>query len=171
VYEVLRAAAGPAAAAGAGTPPPLSPVGGASVGDTRYVDRNLENERTYDYAVRAVRIDGATRAIGVPTPRASVTPVDMAAPSPPTDLVAIPSGNTVRLSWRASPETDVAAYVVLRAAEGATLERIGTTEPPATTFVDPDVPRGTWRYAVIAEDGGSRRNRSGRSNEVRVSLP
>jgi hypothetical protein len=168
-YEVLRAPAGPTVATQGGAPPALARIGGAA--ETRYVDRGLENERTYDYAVRAVRIEGETRAIGASTPRASVTPVDMAPPSPPTDLVAIPSGTAVRLSWRASPEVDVAAYVVLRAAPGAAFERVGTIQSPGTTFVDRDVPRGTWRYAVIAEDGGSRRNPSARSNEASVSVP
>ena len=77
----------------------------------------------------------------------------------------------MRLSWRPSPEPDVARYVIYRAAPGGTFVRVGSVTPPATTFVDRDVPSGRWRYAVSAEDGGSRKNESPRSTDVAVSVP
>jgi hypothetical protein len=161
-YEVLRAP-GPDAA--------LAPLAGDPVRETRLVDRGLENERAYDYAVRAVRVEGGTKLVSEPTARVRVTPVDMTPPSPPADLVAIPSERTVRLSWKPSPEADVARYVVYRAATGAGFTRVGSVSPPGTTFVDREVPAGRWRYVVSAEDTSSRRNESRRSNEVTVSVP
>jgi fibronectin type 3 domain-containing protein len=161
-YEVLRA---PAADA------PLVAVARTRAGETEAVDRNVQNDLTYYYAVRAVRTEAGSTAIGEASPRVAVTPVDMTPPSPPNDLVAIPSAGAVRLSWRPSPEADVRAYVVYRAGEGADFVRVGSARPPATVFVDRDVPRGNYRYAVTAQDAGARANESARSNVVAVTVP
>ena len=162
LYEVFRAA---------GAEEALAPMPGPPTPTTRIVDRAVENDRRYDYAVRAVRIDGRTKAVSELTPRVAVTPVDMTPPSPPSDVVAIPSAGTVRLSWKPSPEADVARYVIYRSTRGGAWERTGSVTPPATTFIDRNVASGPWRYAVTAEDAGSRRNESRRSNEVMVSVP
>jgi hypothetical protein len=162
VYEVFRAA---------GAEEGLVPLPGGRTPTLRIVDRGLENDRRYDYAVRAVRIDGRTRAVSALSARVPVTPVDMTPPSPPAELVAIPSAGAVRLSWKPSPEADVARYVIYRASGGRAWERAGSVTPPTTTFIDRAVPSGSWRYSVTAEDAGSRRNESRRSNEVTVSVP
>ena len=143
----------------------------APIAERAFVDRALENDRTYYYAVRAVRVVSGTTAYSAPSPRVAVTPRDMTPPSPPANLVAIPSERTVRLTWSPSPESDVAAYVVYRAAGGGAFERVGSTRAPTATFVDRDVARGTYRYVVTAQDSAARPNESGRSNEVRVSVP
>jgi fibronectin type 3 domain-containing protein len=95
----------------------------------------------------------------------------MTPPSAPRNLVAIPSEGTVRLAWDASPEPDVAAYVVYRADARGVFTRIGSTRPPTTVFVDREAPRGAQRYAVTAEDSAARPNESARSNEVSVTVP
>jgi fibronectin type 3 domain-containing protein len=162
LYEVLRAPA-PDAPAQVVTPEPVA--------DTRLTDRGLENDRTYYYAVRAVRREAGTTARGGPSERVAATPVDTTPPAPPRDLVAVPAARTVRLSWRGSPDPDVAAYVVYRAGPGGDFERVGSVHPPATVFVDRDVPPGTWRYAVTALDAARRPNESARSNVVTVTVP
>ncbi|MGH7392383.1 MAG: fibronectin type III domain-containing protein [Candidatus Rokuibacteriota bacterium] len=162
LYEVLRA---PDAGA------PLTPVTPAPIEATEIVDPNLENERTYHYAVRALRRQGETTARGPVTERIAATPADMTPPPAPSGLVAVVAGDTVRLSWMPSPASDVARYVVYRAAPGAPFGRVGTVAAPATVFVDRDVPAGPHRYAVTAQDAGSRANESPRSNEATVSLP
>jgi hypothetical protein len=162
VYDILRA---PAADA------PLVPVAGAPAGARAQTDRELENDRTYYSAVRAVRVEGGTTAYGALSARVAVTPRKTTPPTPPADLVGIPSEGAVRLSWKPSPDGDVSGYVVYRAAPGGAFVRIGATEPPATTFVDRDVARGAWRYAVTAEDSATIRNESARSNEVTVAVP
>ncbi len=161
-YEVLRAAdfaAEPAV------------VGRTEAGATSFEDRNLENDRAYTYTVRAVRTVGAASAAGEPGARVVVTPVKTTPPSPPTELVALPSRGEARLSWRPSPEPDVAAYVIYRAAAGAPPARVGAVRPPATTFVDRDVAAGTYRYTVTAQDATARANESRPSNEVTVTVP
>lgn len=159
-YEVLR---------GDAPDGPLAAVTRTQPGETRLVDRQLENDRAYYYAVRAIRLEGP--AEGEPSPRVAATPVDTTPPSPPGSLVAIPSEGAVRLVWLASPETDVAGYVVYRAEPGRPFVRVGSTRVPQTTFTDRDVPSGTWRYVVTAQDQSARANESRRSNEVSVTVP
>ena len=161
-YEVLRAAAADG---------PLTSVARTAAGVRALTDRELENDRTYWYAVRAVRTEGSTTAYGAPSPRVAVTPRDMTPPSAPTNLVAIASEGAVRLSWGAAPESDVSGYIVYRAEAGGAFVRVGSTRAPATTFVDRGVARGTYRYVVTAEDSGAIRNESARSNEATVAAP
>jgi hypothetical protein len=161
-YEVLRA--GDVAAE-------PSPVGRTAPGVTSFEDRGLENDRTYYYAVRAIRAAGASSAAGEAGPRVAVTPVKTTPPAPVTDVVALPSRGEVRLSWRPSPEPDVAAYIVYRRAGGVPATRVGSVRPPATTFVDRNVPPGTYRYTVTAQDATARANESRPSTEVTVTVP
>jgi len=162
VYEVLRAP---------GADEPLAVIATTASNATEFVDRGLENERSYVYALRAVRTAQETLGRGPLSDRVTAMPVDSTPPEPPTDLVAVPSQATVRLAWAASPAPDVARYVVYRAREGGALERVGSTVPPVITFTDRDVPVGRWRYAVSAQDQSSRANESTRSVEVTVTVP
>ena len=161
-YEVLRAPAADAA---------LAVIGRTGAGELALTERNLENDRAVWYAVRAVRTAAGTTAYGPPSARVAVTPRDTTPPSPPAGLVAIPSEGAVRLSWSASPEPDVVTYVVYRADERGELARIGSTQPPNTVFIDRDVVRGVYRYAVTAQDSAAMANESARSNEARVTVP
>lgn len=160
-YEVLRAE-GATIPAQAVTPKPTEA--------TAFVDRSVENDRTYRYEVRALRQDAATLARGAPTPPAEATPRDMTPPAPPDDLVAVPAGDSVRLSWRPSPDADVASYVVYRARAGQSFTQVGSTPATRTALVDAGVPPGTYRYAVTALDSGARPNESARSNVVTVTV-
>jgi len=161
-YEVLRSSAADA------PPEAIFPV---PAGQTEYVDRNLQNERTYHYAVRAIRQDAGATARGPASARVAATPVRAAPVVPPTNLVAAPSANTVRLSWTASPDGNVAAYVIYRAGGAGEAARIGSVRVPATTFTDRDLPSGTYRYTVTAQDATARANESAPSNEVTVTVP
>jgi hypothetical protein len=161
-YEVLRAG-------DLGAEP--SPVGRTLPGDTSFEDGGVENDRTYYYAVRAIRSAGTASAAGEASERVAVTPTKTTPPAPVADLAALPSRGEVRLSWRPSPEPDVAAYVVYRGARGVPLTRVGSVRPPTTTFVDRGVPPGTYRYVVTAQDASMRANESHPSNEVTVTVP
>jgi hypothetical protein len=162
VYQILR---------GAGEEAPLEVLTQTSAGATSLVDRGLDNERPYAYAVRALRTARGTVARSAMSARVTAMPVDTTPPKPPAEVVAIPSEGTVRLVWIGSPDLDVARYVVYRGREGAALERVGSTAAPGTTFTDRDVPAGRWRYAVSAEDASSRANESPHSAEVTVTVP
>lgn len=160
-YEVLRSSS-----------PDVAPseVRAGALQEPRFTDTKLENEQTYFYAVRATRTEPTGAATSVLTEPVAVTPRDMTPPAAPRDLVAVPSPGAVRLSWRASPEPDVAAVLIHRADGDGTPVRVGRADAPRTTFTDP-VPPGTYRYFVTAIDRASRANESGRSNEVTVTVP
>lgn len=162
LYEILRAPT-------ADVPP--TPLARTMPGTTSMTDRDLENDRTYYYAVRAIRREGATQIEGEPTATAAITPVDVTPPPPPGDLVAIPSEGTVRLSWTPSSAADAANHVIYRGRPGGPLERVGAVRVPGSTFTDQNVPAGAWRYAVTAQDSSARANESRASNEVTVTVP
>lgn len=162
-YEVSRSSTSD------GPPEAVFPV---PAGQMEFVDRGLENDRTYYYAVRAIGEEAGTTARGAPSPAVAATPARTTPPAPPTGLVATPTGgNAVSLSWTPSPDPNVAAYVVYRAFGGGELARVGTARAPATTFVDRDLRPGVYRYVVTSQDATARANESPRSNEVTVRLP
>lgn len=161
-YQVLRAP-GPDA--------PLALVARTPAGQTALVDTGLLNDTTYWYAVRAVRTDAETTAESPPSTRVAATPRDMTPPSAPTALVAVPSEGTARLSWRASPEPDVAGYIVYRTDPSGVSTRVGSTRAPDTTFTDYPVAPGSYRYEVAAYDTATIPNESARSDPATVSVP
>src|SRR5262249_29857265 len=162
VYEIPRAST-------PGAPP--TPLPRTAPGATATTDRGLENDRNYYYAVRAIRREGTTVAEGEPSSRVAATPTDVTPPAAPTDLVAIPSEREVRLSWTLGTDTDLAGYVIYRAAGGGPWVRVGSVRVPATTFTDRGLAPGIYRYAVTAQDASVRANESPHSNEVSVTVP
>jgi predicted small lipoprotein YifL len=161
-YEILRSVE----ATGA-----LQSVSPTPVSAPRFVDQNLENDRTYYYAVRALRHEETTLARGPASTPVAATPRDMTPPAPPAQLVAAPAPEGVRLSWKPSADADVAIYVVYRATGTGVYARVGSSQAPLTTFLDRNPGQGTYRYVVTALDSGAQPNESGRSNEVTVTLP
>src|SRR5439155_1622921 len=135
------------------------------------VDGGVENGRTYYYTVRAVRRAAGTIARGGVTPVVAASPVDRTPPPPPRDLVASTAGSSVQLQWSGPADAEVAGYVVYRAAAGRQFERVGSTTAPTTSFVDRDVPPGTYRYAVTTQDATARAIESARSGDVTVTVP
>jgi hypothetical protein len=162
VYEILRSAAADA---------PLTAVSRTEPGATSTVDGGLENDRTYHYAVRAIRQEGETAAEGATSARIALTPIDVTPPAPASNLVAVPSQGTVRLSWTPSPDADVAGYVVYRSGGGEPMVRVGSVRAPGTTFTDRDVPAGAYRYTVTAQDTSASANESRPTDEAVVTVP
>jgi hypothetical protein len=161
-YEVLR---GPAleATGMSATPTPIT--------DTRYTDTGLENGRAYYYSVRAIRAEAGGTAQSQPSGSTAATPRKVTPPSPPMNLVAIPSVGIVRLRWDPSPESDVAGYVIYREGASGEVVRVGSVAALPTIFIDRDVPRGSYRYSVTAIDSASPPNESTHSEPASVDLP
>ena len=162
VYDVLRATDARAEP---------SVIARTAAGVRAFEDRGLDNDQTYYYAVRAIRTTATATAAGAAGERVAVTPMKTTPPAPVKDVTAVPSRGEVRVSWRPSPERDVASYIVYRIGRGGTPMRVGAVRPPTTTFVDRDVPPGTYRYMVTAQDASARANESDPSNEVTVTVP
>lgn len=163
-YQVLRST-GPG-----GEPTPVAPT---PITATTFTDRGLQNDRTYYYAVRAVRSEPAGRAQSEPSAVVSATPQDLTPPSPPANLVAIPSAEAVRLAWSPSPEEDVAGYIVYRASPpGGPYVRLTPGPVRTTVFTDRAVERGRrYSYVVTAVDRARRPNESARSNDATAAVP
>src|SRR5262249_4115183 len=162
-YVILR---------GVGAEGALQPVKAEPATGITYVDTGLVNDTTYRYVVRAVRTEGEATAYGEPSMVATATPVDLTPPEAPTNLLAIPSETAVRLTWTASPSTDVATYVIYRATGTGAFMRIGTAPAVSIVFTDRDVKRGEqYRYAVTALDRARTPNESVKSNVVTVTVP
>ncbi|MGZ8474677.1 MAG: alpha-amylase family glycosyl hydrolase [Candidatus Limnocylindria bacterium] len=91
---------------------------------------------------------------------------DTTAPSVPGGLVATSVAETgVSLAWDPVPDEDLHRYEILRAREGAELERIGVASEPV--FTDDSVSAGqTYTYAVRAQDTSY--NRSDLSDAIEV---
>lgn len=126
-------------------------VGGGNIGgwpgqpSSFYIDGDLD-----EFAVYRTALDGQAvaqhYALGI---------ADTMAPSAPTDLTAVASGDGVRLSWTAATDDHgVASYTLYR---GATPDfaagedtRVGTST--TTTFLDDVRTPGTRYYRVVAVD-------------------
>jgi len=162
-YLVLR---------GTGSEGPLSVITREPLAATSYTDTGLENDAEYRYAIRVVRVDPRATVSGALSPAVAATPIETEPPTPPSNLVAVPSPGALRLAWSPSPESDVAFYAVYRATGTGAPIRIGTTLSGNTTFIDRDVrPSTTYRYTVTAIDNARRPNESASSNEVTVTTP
>jgi fibronectin type 3 domain-containing protein len=160
-YEVSRSSTAD------GPPDALFPL---PIGETQFLDKSVENDRTYYYAVRAIRQEAGSVARGESSTRVAATPERTTPPAPPSNLVAARSGTSVRLSWSASRDPNAAGYVVYRASGAGSFARLGVTRVPATTFTDRNLPRGTYRYVVTAHDATARVNESRHSNAVTVTI-
>ena len=78
----------------------------------QYVDLAVQNDVTYQYAVRARLAAGGAQSC--PSVVATATPEDATPPAQPRGLVAVLAGPSVRLAWQAVGDADVAGYLVYR---------------------------------------------------------
>jgi hypothetical protein len=152
---------------------PLLPISPFPLTATEFTDRQLDNERTYSYAVQAVRTDPAGNVWSEPSATVEATPVDLTPPAAPQNLVAVPSEAAVRLAWDPSPEEDVAGYLVYRATSPSeAYTRLTPAAIPGRLFIDRTVERGaTYRYVITAVDRAKRPNESARSAPTTVTVP
>ena len=150
---------------------PATPLNREVLTSTQYSDLNVENEKKYVYAVRAVRRIVKTDVEGKGSPEVPVTPTDLTPPGSPIGLVAIPLKTGVELNWQKNREPDLLGYYVYRRKPGER-EFKKVTEVPVTkeTFLDSQVDPGQeYEYALTAVDNSVRKNESPFSEEVRVT--
>ena len=80
-------------------------------------------------------------------------PLEFNPPSAPTELAASANATSIRLSWRASPEADVAGYTILRAESTEGPYNTIARNVDATAFVDNSIKPGqAYFYKMRAED-------------------
>ena len=124
------------------------------------------------FVVRSVVRTGPVSLESDATPPACVTPTDIFPPSAPSDLSAVSAEGAVNRIWQASPEPDVAGYIVLRAeAPGDTLSPITKDLVQATTYRDAAVKAGVrYVYAVVAVDKATPPNTSPQSRRIEETV-
>ena len=168
VYEVAAPNFTPAKQEEGAVPPFPVLLTPAAVAATTYRDERFEVGVERCYAVSTVATTGATSVESPMSKPACVKAVDTFAPSAPTKLEAVASEGAVSLIWEASPEADVAGYLVLRGEAGAAqLAPLFKTPIKETTYRDVSVKAGTrYVYAVVAVDTAAAHNVSPPSNRV-----
>ena len=118
---------------------------------TTYVDAGLPADAAHAYAVAAVDTHGNTSAA---TPAVVETPADRRAPGVPTGLTAVAGDGQVTLTWTASPEPDLAGYVLLR-------DGVEVATPTGTTYTDTGLVNDRlYGYTLVAVDTSANASRA-----------
>lgn len=135
----------------------------------RFVVRGLTPGATYYFALRAS--DEAGNWSGLSNPVMWNGALDMTPPAPPAGLVAARDGRTVRLTWAANTEPDLAGYSVYRAISvSGPFTRLNDSLLVDARNDDPSLPAGqdvAW-YRLVALDRSG--NTSSMGPAVSVSL-
>ncbi len=141
---------------------------GESVLATEFRDPGLVNGRTYEYKVRAVSTQGASKIIGIASSVASGQPLDLTAPIPPHNLTVVKVADGVKLIWARGVESDIAGYRVFRrSSTGDKRGFVGETGTRQTWFVDKSAPaKQKLLYSITAFDRARPANESFFSKEV-----
>ena len=149
----------------------VAPINPTPLATPMYADSRLTFGAQRCYAVHTVETSGAVTSESAPSPTVCVTPVDTFRPSAPTRLIAVGSPGAISLLWEASPDADVAGYIVLRgAAPDGTLDPITPAPIRESTYRDTSATPGVrYVYAVLAIDSETPPNTSLESNRVEES--
>jgi hypothetical protein len=168
VYEVAPPNFPPPKQEAGAVPPFPVLLTAAPVAATTFRDNRFEVGIERCYSVSTVATTGAMSVESAMSKPACVKAVDTFAPSAPTKLEAVASEGAISLIWEASPEPDVAGYVVLRGEAGAAqLAPLFKSPIKETTYRDVSVKRGVrYVYAVVAVDTAAAHNVSPQSNRV-----
>ena len=139
------------------------PATSAPLPEPLFTDSAIVWDEERCYEVRSGLTLEGVRIESPASPTRCVVPHDTFAPAKPDGLVSVASEDAISLIWSASPEADLAGYLVLRAIEPATeLTPVSATPTTDTNFKD-SVPGGARvTYAVQALDKAG--NRSEPSN-------
>ena len=133
-----------------------------------YLDRTARFGHRYIYTLTALADEEALVESSLATER-EVDYRDQFAPAPPADLLALPDGPGVHLSWKPSVDTDVAHYKVWRADPGADFRCITLDGVSDLEIHDRGLVSGfTYRYRVTSVD--LRKNEGAPSRVISVTL-
>ncbi len=136
---------------------------------TRYEDASARYGQRYIYTVCALAAKAPAVVESAPAGEREIDYEDRFAPEPPRALRALGGPNEARLLWEASPDPDVAGYVVFRADPEQEFRRV-TAEPVAgLAHVDGGLAsRLVFRYRVAAIDRSGNLGEPGETVEARV---
>lgn len=141
---------------------------GKPVKKTRFVDTGLKNGTKYSYKVQPVMLFGEDTVDGVASTVVTEIPIDVTPPPVPNGVLAIETGNGIRVIWDSSMNEDIAGYrIYRRTSESGKYIKVGSVTAPSTSFVDSKVEEEVrYYYSVTAVDNSSPPNESGKSKEA-----
>ncbi len=145
-----------------------APLNPSLLATAAFERQGIEFGKEECFIVRAVISAGAVSIESAASERTCATPSDLFAPAAPKGLSAVAGSGIISLIWDASPEPDLAGYVVLRGeAPGDTLQPLTPTPVRDTTFRDTTVkPGARYVYAIVAVDRATPPNASPQSARV-----
>jgi hypothetical protein len=114
------------------------------------------------YRVRSVGVVGEVALEGDLSEPACITPKDVFPPAAPKRLDVVPTAGQISLIWDASPEKDLAGYLVLRGdAPDGPLTPLTPAPIKETSYRDATVKPGVrYVYAIVAVDTATTPNTS-----------
>lgn len=119
----------------------------------QYVDRAVEIDRTYTYAVVAADAFGRDSA---PSPTVDATFRDIVPPARASEFAATTQGDGgIELTWKRPADADLAGFNVYRmAVKGVALEKItpNLLQPNATRMIDRPRTPGHYVYTITSID-------------------
>jgi hypothetical protein len=144
-----------------------TPLNSAPIAATQYERAGVTFGVEECFQVRSVLRVGAADVESDPVP-VCVTPRDTFPPAAPKALSVVAGDGSMRLSWDANQERDLAGYLVLRGeAPGETLQPLASAPTAGTSFEDKTVKPGVrYAYAVVALDKATPPNQSAPSPRV-----
>jgi hypothetical protein len=159
-----------------GTPPPAynvyrrdaeKPLNARPIAETAYERAGIVFGVEECFAIRSVTRVGSVDLESDPVP-VCVTPRDTFPPAAPKSLSVVAGDGTMKLSWDANAEPDLAGYLVLRGrVPGDTLQPLASAPTAGTSFEDKTVRAGVrYVYAIVAVDKAAPPNRSAPSVRV-----
>ena len=135
------------------------------------LDAAVEAGKTYRYEVRTVAASGLPYRESVSSNAVVVDAADRFSPAPPSGLVAVQEGSSVRLLWNPGPENDLEGYRVYRKIGDGVFASIGGAIVRQPSFLDPGVAPGTVAsYRVTAIDRTVPPNESAPSPAVELRI-
>jgi fibronectin type 3 domain-containing protein len=145
----------------------IAPLNGAPVAVTQYERAGVTFGKEECFEVRSVLRVGTVDLESEPVP-ICVTPRDTFPPAEPKGLSVVAGDGTMKLSWDANAEADLAGYLVLRGeAPSETLQPLASAPLSGTSFEDKTVKPGVrYVYAVAAVDKATPPNTSKPSPRV-----
>ena len=141
----------------------------AAVTDASYTDPGLA-DGTYYYAVVAYDAAANSSAATAPVSAVVSTP-DTVAPSVPTNVTTLVSGNSVSVAWTASTDNvAVSGYSVHRGSSAVFVADASNkiTDVSGASFTDPGLAAGDYFYKVIARDAAG--NLSAASDAAKATV-
>lgn len=137
---------------------------------TSYIDENVQFGQTYFYVIRAVVSKKAPYEESDNSEEVKIIHRDIFPPSPPRNLTAVATSDSVSLSWRPGSESEPAGFRVWRRKEKEEDFHCLTPEPFFNiVYEDKQVEPGTvYYYTITAVDQAG--NESDKSNEISVII-